>query len=60
MNFNNARKLGDGERILKLYKVLFFLFRSNARTKYAFYSFQFLCQACYLLPERLTFSLVHN
>ena len=44
----------------KLYNVLFLLFRSNARTKYAFYSFQFLCQVYYLLPERLAFSLVHN
>ena len=51
MNFNSARKLC---------KVLFLLFRSNARTKYAFYSFQFLCQVYYLLPERFAFSLVHK
>jgi hypothetical protein len=60
LDFNDARKLGDGNRIIKLYKFLFLLFRFDGRTKYAFYSFQLLCQVFYLLPERLAFSLVHN
>jgi len=60
LDFNNARKLGDGDRIVKLYKYLFLLFKVENRTKYTFYSFQLLCQVFYLLPDRLAFSLIHN
>lgn len=59
-NFNDARKYGDGERTLRLYKFLCLMFKLEGKTKYAYYTFQFLCQVFYLLPEELAFNLVFN
>ena len=60
LNFNDARKYGDGERVIRLYKFLYLLFRVDGRTKYAYYAFQLLCQVFYLLPEHLAFDLLFN
>ena len=60
LNFEDARKNGDGQRIVRMYKLLFFLYRLDGRTKYTYYAFQFLCQVYYLLPPKLSFDLVWN
>ena len=60
MNFNDARKNADGERLIRLYKVVFLLYRLHGRTKYAYYTFQLLCQVYYLLPQKLSFDLTWN
>ena len=60
LNFNDARKYGDGERVIRLYKFLYLIFRVDGRTKYAYYAFQLLCQVFYLLPEHLAFDLMFN
>eukprot|EP00112_Aurelia_sp_Birch-Aquarium-sp1_P020421 Seg5264.1 transcript_id=Seg5264.1/GoldUCD/mRNA.D3Y31 product="hypothetical protein" protein_id=Seg5264.1/GoldUCD/D3Y31 len=59
-NFNEARKYGDGGRLLNIYKYLFLLFRLEGRTKKALYTFQLICQVQYLLPEKLAFDLQFN
>ena len=58
--FIDARKYGDGERILKLYKYFLLYFKAFERTKYAFQSLHLLSQVNYLLPPSLAYELKWN
>ena len=60
LNFNDARKVGDGERLMRLYKLIMLLYRIDGRTKYAYYTYQMLCQIYYLLPDHMSHDLVYN
>ena len=42
LNFEDARKNGDGERLLCMYKVLFLLYRLDGRKKYTYYTFHMI------------------
>lgn len=59
-DFVDARKHGDGLRIIRLYKVLLLFFKLEARHKYSFYSLFTLAQVHYLLPPKLAYELVWN
>eukprot|EP00111_Clytia_hemisphaerica_P014962 TCONS_00044050-protein len=59
-NFADARRYGDGERILRLYKFFVVLFKIDHRSKYGFYSLQLLAQINNLLPPDLAFELKWN
>ena len=59
-DFVDARKDGDGPRIIRLYKVLFLFFKLESRHKYSFYSLFTLAQVHYLLPPKLAYELVWN
>uniref|UniRef100_A0A7M5VF96 C2H2-type domain-containing protein n=3 Tax=Clytia hemisphaerica TaxID=252671 RepID=A0A7M5VF96_9CNID len=59
-NFADARRYGDGERIIRLYKFLMVLFKIDHRSKYGFYSLQLLAQINNLLPPALAFELKWN
>ena len=59
-NFTDARKHGDGERIIRLYKYLLLYFKIDNRTKYAFQSLHLLAQVNDLLPPALAHELKWN
>ena len=59
-NFVDARKHGDGERIIRLYKFLLLYFRLEHQTKYSYYILYTLCQVHQLLPPKLAHELVWN
>lgn len=59
-DFIDARKYGDGERILKLYKYFLRYFKAFERTKYAFQSLYLLSKINYLLPPSLAYELKWN
>ena len=44
ISFNEARKYGDGEKIIVLYKFMVLIFKLAGKNKYALYGFQLLCQ----------------
>ena len=60
LDFNDARKMGDGERLIRLYKLILLLFKIDGRTKYSYYTYQLLCQVYYLLPEYMAHDLCYN
>ena len=59
-NFTAARKLGDGKRIIRLYKFLLLFFKLESRNKYAFYSLYTSSQVYHLLPPKIAHELVWN
>ena len=59
-NFRDARKHGDGERIVMLYKFMLLYFRIDGRTKYTFQTLHFLSQVSFLLPPALAHELTWN
>ncbi len=60
LDFEDAREHADGEHILRLYKIIFLLYRLDGRTKYTYYTFLMFAQNYYLLPPKLSFDLVWN
>ena len=56
-NFQDARKHGDGDRIIRLYKFLLIYFKIDGRTKYVYQSLHLLAQISCLLPPSLAFEL---
>lgn len=60
LDFEDARQHADGRRILRLYKIIFLLYRLDGRTKYTYYTFLMFSQIYYLLPPKLSFDLVWN
>ena len=59
-SFVDARKYGDGDRIIRLYKYLMLYFKLDNRTKYAFQSLHLLAQINDLLPPILSHELKWN
>ena len=58
LNFTDARKHADGERIIRLYKFLLLFFLGAGKTKYANETFRLLAQVKCLLSPRLAHELV--
>ena len=59
-NFQDARKHGDGDRVIRLYKFLLIYFKIDGRTKYAYQSLHLFTQISHLLPPALAFELKWN
>ena len=54
-NFQDARKYGGGDRIIRLYKFLLIYFKIDGRTKCAYQYLHLLAQISYLVPPSLAF-----
>ena len=59
-NFIDARKHGDGPRIIQIYKFFLLYFKVDHRTKYSFQTLHLLAQINYLLPPALAYELTWN
>ena len=59
-NFQDVRKLGDGDRIIRLYEFLLIYFKIDGRTKCAYQYLHLLAQISCLLPPSLAFELKWN
>ena len=59
-NHNDAIKLGDGGRVLRLYKYFMLFFKTSKCPKYAFAMLQLQAQVNCLLTPRLSHSLTWN
>ena len=59
-NFLDARKLGDGERIVRLHKFMLLSFRQDGRIKYTHQVLHQIAQIECLLTPRLSFQLTWN
>ena len=60
LDFNDARQLGDGDRIIRLHKILLLHFKAARKPKYSFQVLRLLAQVkCFLTP-RLSYELVWN
>ena len=59
-DFSDARKCGDGERILRLYKFFILHFRAAGKFKYAYASLRLQAQIQCLLTERMAHVLTWN
>ena len=60
LDFNDARQLGDGDRIIRLHKILLLHFKAARKPKYSFQVLRLLSQVkCFLTP-RLSYELVWN
>ena len=60
LNFDDAVKEGDGERILRCWKFMLLIFRAYKHTKYAFAALQLFLLTAFILSERLSHYLVWN
>lgn len=60
LNHNDAISLGDGERIIRLYKFFCLYFKVSKCPKYAIATLQLLGQVNCLLSPRLAYSLTWN
>nr|XP_054757175.1 uncharacterized protein LOC129263286 [Lytechinus pictus] len=60
MDFEDARKYGDGARIIRLYKYFVLYFKLEGKTKYALHSLRLLAQVKCLLSPRLAHQLIWN
>ena len=59
-DFIDARKHGDGKRIIRLHKSLLLYFKLDGRTKYSFQTLHLLSQINFLLPPGLSHELMWN
>ncbi|XP_011679955.2 uncharacterized protein LOC105445739 [Strongylocentrotus purpuratus] len=59
-DFQDARRYGDGARLIRLYKYLLLYFKRTHRTKYSFQSLRLLAQVECMLSPRLAFELTWN
>ena len=60
MNFEDAIKRGDGERLFLCYKFMYLYFKDASCPKYAYGVLETLCQARYLLSEQQANNLMWN
>jgi L1 cell adhesion molecule like protein len=60
MNHNNAINLGDGERVIRLYKFFYLYFKISNCPKYAYATLELLAQVNGLLTPRMAYSLTWN
>lgn len=59
-DFNDARKMGDGDRIMRLYKFMLLHFKAAKKPKYSYQVLRLLAQVhCFLTP-RLSYELKWN
>ena len=59
-DFEDARKHGDGERTIRLYKFLMLYFKLANKTKYTYHSLRLLAQVKCILSPRLSHQLIWN
>lgn len=60
LNFADARRMGDGERILRMYKYFLLHFKANGKQKYSYQTLRLLAEVhCFLSPQ-LSYELVWN
>ena len=59
-NFTDARKCGDGERIIRLYRFFTLHFKAANKTKYAYHALRLQAQTQCLLTERMAHVLTWN
>ncbi|XP_072181183.1 uncharacterized protein [Diadema setosum] len=59
-DFNDARQMGDGERIIRLYKLLLLHCRAANKPKYSFHILRLLAQVKCFLSPRLAYELTWN
>ena len=60
LNHNNAISLGDGGRVIHIYKFFYLFFKISKCPKYAFATLELIAQINYLLSPRLSYSLMWN
>ena len=59
-DFEDARKHGDGERILRLMKFMMLLFRCDGKFKYGYHILHHIAQVKVFLPAKLAHDAVWN
>ncbi|XP_072037402.1 uncharacterized protein [Amphiura filiformis] len=59
-NFDDARKMGDGERIIRLLKFIMLHFKVTGKFKYANHTFRHIAQVKCLLSPRLAYEVTWN
>ncbi|XP_072166071.1 uncharacterized protein [Diadema setosum] len=60
LNFNDARQMGDGDRLIRLYKLMMLHCKVSNKPKYSFQMLRLLAQVkCFLTP-RLAYELTWN
>ena len=59
-DFIDARKHGDGQRIIRLHKFMLLYFKLDHRTKYSGQTLHLISQVNFLLPPALSHELVWN
>ena len=57
MNFNDAVREGDGDRIMRCWRFFLSLFKASDKTNYSIEAFTLLAQEKYLLSERMAMQL---
>ena len=57
-NYEDARKHGDGLRIIRLIKFMMLLFKIDGKTKYSFHTLHHLAQVTFLLPPKLAHDII--
>lgn len=60
LSLRDAVREGDGERLLRLYKVALMMFKVHHHTQYALSTFLLFVQVSFTLPPRLAHSLTWN
>ena len=60
LDFVDARKHGDGARVLRLYSFMLLFFKIAGNVKYAFYTLYTLSQIRFLLPEEISQEIIHE
>ncbi|XP_071796288.1 uncharacterized protein [Asterias amurensis] len=60
LDFTDARRLGDGERLMIIYKHLLLHFKAGGKPKYSYHVLRLLAQVNWFLSPRLAHSLTWN
>ncbi|KAJ8039080.1 hypothetical protein HOLleu_16688 [Holothuria leucospilota] len=60
LNFQNARQMGDKERLMRMYKFLLLHFRASGKQKYSFQVLRLLALVQCFLSPRLSYQLKWN
>lgn len=60
LSHNNAISLGDGGRVIHIYKFFYLFFKISKCPKYVFATLELIAQINYLLSPRLSYSLMWN
>ena len=59
-NHNDSIRMGDGERIIRLYRYMFLFYRISSCPKYAFGTSETIAQTIFLLSPRKAYDLIWN
>ena len=60
LEFHDAIREGNGERVFRCWKFLFLIFMAAGRTKYTIEAFHFMCQRYFLFSERQVKQLLYS